>query len=286
MNPYVIGAAAVLLAGALAWFLRVQHLRTVARERLYVDMETTQDALKSEYLQLTPSLRRYPYVPWFVAVGLGLVLFFALGLQLVYCVAITIIVGVIGWLIETWRAERAALKLETQLANAIDLMVAALSAGAGVMEAVESAAGEVGKPLKQEMAEVLGRIRYGEKPARVFEDLAVRIPLENFRLFAFTMAVHGEVGGSLAPTLSTVGKSIRDRIEIGRRVRSQSTQAQASVIGIVCITYFLGLLMWRTNPANFEEFLTHPVGANFLAGAMMLQAVGLLWITRLSQMKF
>lgn len=58
------------------------------------------------------------------------------------------------------------------------------------------------------------------------------------------------------------------------------------MIGVVCITYFLGLLMWRTNPANFEEFLSHPVGANFMAGAMMLQAVGLLWITRLSQMKF
>jgi len=285
MTPIVI-VAAVLLMGALAWFVRVHHLRSVARERLYVDMATTADTSKAEYLQLTPSLRRYPYVPWFVAGGLGLVLFFAFALPLVYCVAITIILGVIGWLIETWRADRAALRLETQLANAIDLMVAALSAGAGVMEAVESAAGEVGKPLKQEMAEVLGRIRYGEKPARVFEDMAVRIPLENFRLFAFTMAVHGEVGGSLAPTLSTVGKSIRDRIEIGRRVRSQSTQAQASVIGIVCITYFLGLLMWRTNPANFEEFLTHPVGANFLAGAMMLQAIGLLWISRLSQMKF
>jgi tight adherence protein B len=94
------------------------------------------------------------------------------------------------------------------------------------------------------------------------------------------------VDGSLAPTLSTVGKSIRDRIEIGRRVRAQSTQAQASVIGIVCITYFLGLLMWRTNPTSFEEFLRNPVGANILAGAMVLQAVGLLWITRLSQLKF
>jgi Flp pilus assembly protein TadB len=44
--------------------------------------------------------------------------------------------------------------------------------------------------------------------------------------------------------------------------------------------------MWRTNPASFEEFLRNPIGANILASAMVLQAVGLLWITRLSQMKF
>lgn len=285
MMPFLISLGAVLLIGGVVWLLRVQHLRSMARERLYDDVATT-DEVKVEYLQLTPSLRRHRSIPWIVAGVLGSMLFFAVGVPFVYCLAITVIVGVIGYLIESWVATRAALRLETQLANAIDLMVAALSAGAGVMGALESAASEAGKPLKNEMQEMLGRIRYGEKPTRVFEDLAVRIPLENFRLYAFTMAVHGEVGGSLAPTLATVGKSIRDRIEIGRRIRAQSTQAQASVIGIVCITYFLGLLMWRTNPANFEEFLTHPVGANFLAGAMMLQAVGLLWITRLSHMKF
>jgi tight adherence protein B len=287
MMQFLIGIAAVLLVGAVVWFLRMQHLRTVARERLYDDVVTTGTEREREsYLQLAPSLRRHRLLPWVIAFGIGALLLLVVGVPFIYCVAITTILGVIGFLIEGWRYGRAALRLETQLANAIDLMVAALSAGAGVTDALESATRESGKPLKGEMNEVLGRIRYGEKPTRVFEDMAVRLPLENVRLFAFTMAVHGEVGGSLAPTLSTVGKSIRDRIEIGRRIRAQSTQAQASVIGIVCITYFLGLLMWRTNPASFEEFVRHPVGANFMAAAMILQAIGLLWITRLSQLKF
>lgn len=284
MMQIYIGIAVLAIVGVVVWLLRVQHLRTAARERLYDDVVETQ--VKQDYLQLTPSLRRHYAIPWVIALAIGATLLFVVKIPLVYCVSITIILGVIGFLIEGWIASRAALKLETQLANGIDLMVAALSAGAGVSEAIESAAREVGDPLKGELQEVLGRIRYGEKPSRVFEDLAIRIPLENFRLFAFTMAVHGEVGGSLSPTLATVGKSIRDRIEIGRRVRAQSTQAQASVIGIVCITYFLGLLMWRTNPTSFEEFLRNPIGANILAVAMVLQAVGLLWITRLSQMKF
>ena len=284
MMQIYIGIAVLAVVGIVVWLLRVQHLRTTARERLYDDVVETE--VKQDYLQLTPSLRRHYLIPWVFAAAIGAGLLFLVRIPLVYCVSITIIVGVIGFLIEGWNASRAALKLETQLANAIDLMVAALSAGAGVSDAIDSAAREVGNPLKGELQEVLGRIRYGEKPSRVFEDLAIRIPLENVRLFAFTMAVHGEVGGSLAPTLSTVGKSIRDRIEIGRRVRAQSTQAQASVIGIVCITYFLGLLMWRTNPSSFEEFLRNPIGANILAGAMVLQAVGLLWITRLSQLKF
>lgn len=283
MTPFLVSLAAVLVVGTVLWFLRVQHLRSVARERLYLE-DTEQKTEKT--ITLAPSLRRHRLIPWIVAGVAATLLYFVVAMPLIYVFSLTVIIGVIGYLIEGWIASKAALKLETQLANAIDLMVASLSAGSGVMEAVESAAHEAAKPLKSELNEVLGRIRLGEKPTFVFEDLARRIPLENFRLFSFTMAVHGEVGGSLAPTLSTVGKSIRDRIEIGRRIRSQSTQAQASVIGVVCITYFLGLLMWRTNPANFEEFLSHPVGSNFMAAAMVLQALGLLWITRLSQMKF
>lgn len=285
MNNVWIALGVVALIGAVVWALRVQRLRNVARERLYQDIATERDT-HQDFLTLTPSLRRRRWLPWAIAIALASALHFIFAIAFIYCFAIAVITGVIGYLIESWSAARAALKLETQLANGIDLMVASLGAGAGVMESIDSAAREAPQPLKSELQEVLGRIRFGEKPQQVFEELPVRIPLETYRLFAFTMAVHGEVGGSLAPTLSTVGKSIRDRIEIGRRVRSQATQAQASVIGIVGITYFLGLLMWRTNPASFEEFLSHPVGANFVAGAMMLQAVGLLWITRLSQMKF
>ena len=47
-----------------------------------------------------------------------------------------------------------------------------------------------------------------------------RVPLETFRLFAAALTVHQEVGGSLAPTLATVGRIIRDRIELTRRIRS------------------------------------------------------------------
>jgi tight adherence protein B len=191
-----------------------------------------------------------------------------------------------AWIVEQQIAARRALRVETQLANAIDLMVGALSAGAGMNEALDSAAEESPQPIKGEIAEVLGRIRYGENPQLVWDDFTVRVPLETFRLFSFTMSVHGEVGGSLAPTLSQVGRAIRDRIEISRRIRAQSTEAQASVIGIVCITYFLGVLMWRTNPHHFEEFLKHPFGANVTAGAMVLQAIGLVWITKLSQLRF
>ena len=73
------------------------------------------------------------------------------------------------------------------------------------------------------------------------------MPLDNFRLFATSLAVHWGVGGSLAPTLSTVGRTIRDRIEIARRIHSMTTQSRVSTIAVLGTTYFIGLLMWRNS---------------------------------------
>lgn len=284
MSELIIGTGAAAGAGAAWWLWRSQRIKRISRERLN---EQTPGADASRYVvTLTPSLRRWLWVPWVAGAGFALFVEFVLGWPMVFALALGVIVGVIAWILEQQVAARNAMKLETQLANAIDLMVGALSAGAGTVEALESAARESPQPIRTEIDELLGRIRYGENPQTVWSDFTKRVPLETYRLFSFTMAVHGEVGGSLKPTLSQVGRSIRDRIEISRRIRAQSTEAQASVIGIVCISYFLALLMWRTNPDSFEEFLSHPIGANFAAGAMILQAVGLVWINKLAQLRF
>lgn len=284
MSEILLSTGAAAGAGAAWWLWRAQRIKRISRERLN---ETLPGVEGTNYVvTLTPSLRRWLWVPWVVGTCVALVIGLVLQWPAVFAIALGVIVGVMVWILEQQLAARNAMRLENQLANSIDLMVGALSAGAGTVEALESAARESPKPIRDEIEELLGRIRFGENPQTVWADFTRRVPLETFRLFSFTMAVHGEVGGSLKPTLSQVGRSIRDRIEISRRIRAQATEAQASVIGIVCISYFLALLMWRTNPESFEDFLQHPIGANFAAGAMILQAVGLVWINKLAQMRF
>lgn len=284
MTEAILGTGAAAGAGALWWAWRVHSIRRRSRERLNEELAQRE---KTRYVvTLSPALRRYQWVAWSIGLAVCLLTTLLFRWALVYGISLGVIAGVMSWIVENQIAVARTLRLEQQLANAIDLMVGALSAGAGTSEALDSAVRESPQPINGELEEVLGRIRYGENPQTVWQDFGVRIPLETFRLLCFTMAVHGEVGGSLAPTLAQVGRAIRDRIEISRRIRSQSTEAQASVIGIVCITYFLGLLMWRTNPQHFEGFIRHPLGANFVGAAMVLQALGLVWITKLSQLKY
>ena len=114
----------------------------------------------------------------------------------------------------------------------------------------------------------------------------MHVPLETFRLFAASLTVHWEVGGSLATTLSSVGQTIRDRIELSRRVRAQAAESQASVAVVMVMAYALAVLMWRTNPDRLESFAASGIGVIIVAIVIGLQAVGLIWISRLNRSAF
>lgn len=285
---WVAFSLAPVAVGAAIWGARSHYLRHVARQRLYAQdiKEAAEHVEQRSEAELCPALRRQRWIAPLFGAACGASLHLAFGLAPLYCVAFAALATVLALIVEGILHARRSLELETQLANSIDLMVSGLVAGAAVPEAVETAARESRAPLQGELEQVLARLRGGDRPSLVFEDLAKRVPLENFRLFAFSMAVQSEAGGSLATTLASVGRSIRDRIEIGRKVRSQTTQAQASVVGICAITYGLALLMWLQNEADFEAFAASDVGTLFASMAILLQAAGLQWITRLSQLRF
>lgn len=286
------GLVLLLFGGPLALVVRlwsIARARRLARDRLDLGRADRIDAegqAEDAPPALRPVLGRHRWVAW--ALGGGVLLVVALGvrLDLSYSVMFGLVAGMVAHEAETTRADRRAALVQKQLAEAIDLMVASLRAGASLLSSFETALGEARSPLRGPLAEVLGRIRYGADPAQVYEGLMGRVPLETFRLFAAALTVHHEVGGSLAPTLATVGRIVRDRLELDRRIRSMTIQSKGSTVAIMGITYFLGLLMWRTDPPRMEEFLRTTVGGALVSGAISLQFVGILWTSWLSRLHY
>ena len=222
------------------------------------------------------------------AVGLaaGSALWLMVGMPIEVAVAAGLLFGVLAHLVEDFIADQKAAAIEAQLAAAIYLMVGSLRAGASLLAAFESALEEVGPPLRPYFQEVAGRIRLGDDPRSAVSDLQRNVPLETFRLFATSLAVHWEVGGSLATTLSTVGQTVRDRIELSRRVSAQGIESQASVAVVLAIAYVLAFLMWRTNPDRLEAFVQTGIGTIIVAAVITLQAIGLVWMSRLNRSSF
>lgn len=192
-------------------------------------------------------------------------------------------IGLVG---EELLAEKRVARLEQQLVDAIDIMVSTLRAGGSLPAALDAVRDEVGDPLRSELNQIVGRIRVGADPSEVIRSLGVRLPQESMRLFTHTLLVHWNAGGSLAGTLLLVGKTIRDRIEVSRRIQAQAVESQVSVVAVMGISYGTAGLIYYSNPNALREFLTSMTGTTITVGSVGLQAVGIYWIWRLSQVRF
>jgi Flp pilus assembly protein TadB len=276
----------LLGVGAAASLWRNAQNRARARQRMEGPVEDF-DSEPSESLPAARSfLIRHRFLPWIVGLLAAGVLYFIFGWATPFVIAVGLIVSLSGGQLESsWTARRIA-RIETQLADGIDLMVAALGAGASVTDALDNAMHESRSPLRPQLEETVGRIRYGDDPRTVYRRLTERVPLETFLLFSSALSVQTETGGNLAPTLASVGRTIRDRIEISRRIRSNSAQSQVSTIAVMMLTYFIALVVWRTNPEQMSQFLATSVGKWAVAGTVLMQAAGLVWMSFISRLRF
>jgi tight adherence protein B len=193
------------------------------------------------------------------------------------------VVAVLAQIVETAIAERRMQQVESQLTEAVDLMVASLRAGSALLASFEAALREARPPLKPYLQEVVGRVRLGDDPREAIDALTRQVPLDGVRLFATSLAVNWEAGGSLATTLASVGRTVRDRIDLARRIRTQGIEANVSVGIVMFIAYLLGFLMWRTSPDRMEAFVKSEAGTDLVALVIGLQAAGLIWMSRLSR---
>lgn len=241
----------------------------------------------SGFLESTRRLRRrWMWLPWILGVFVAITVWLLSDWPIQYILAIAAVTSLLLNQIESLLHTRHIARLERQLADAIDVMVGAVGAGAAIGPAIDAAIIETGRPLKPYLQELSGRIRLGDEPASVFRSLADRVSLETFLLFSSSLAVHYEVGGRLAPTLATVGRTIRDRIEVTRRIQSNIAQSQFSTYAILGLIYLIAVIVWRNGPEPMREFVTSTVGSWFIAGSIILQAVGIVWMNFISKPKF
>jgi len=287
--------AAAVLVGLLLVIVGV--IRQLRRRRLssrLLDESTTQSEIEDELDELDeldqiiderPFIQRNYWLPVVVGIATFLICFFFVGLKWPYCLA----TGIWGWVIalqiDQIRVAQAHAKIESQLSRTIDFLVAAIRAGAALPLAMNQVTGEMKSPLYEQFSEINTRIRLGDKPSIAMRKLVQRVPLETFNLFGTAIAVHWEVGGSLAEPLSSVGRTIRDRIQITRRIAGASIQAKLSTLAIMIVTYMILIMMYVNDPDTVGGFLATLAGQLLVSGSFILQAVGVLVMGHLSKLR-
>ena len=285
---FVLSCATLVLRRSLADSTAVDRLG----ESIAFLSPSTMDSKTREQTTATPNLqntnplaRPLRYGPWALGFLASLTLILLTSFPNTISISIGFVVALIlAQLESTWYEWRIS-RIERQLIDLLDMMIPMLRSGAGVSTALATAAESTGSPLREQIDWCVQRIQFGDSGSVVFQRLSQRIPIDVMELFATTMSVHWETGGSLAPVLASVTRVARDRQEVARRIRSNIAQSQFSTIAVLLLIYFVALVLWLDRPEPMEEFVRNSIGSAAIAATIVLQAIGIVWMNAISKPK-
>ena len=224
-------------------------------------------------------------VGFVVALVTALLLILVTGLYVELSLCLSVLAGTLAWVTDGWLVASRAVRVESQLAGALDRLGSGVADGAGLVEALDGVVRETPAPLRGVLATAAERLRLGDDPQRVFHEAEYALPLPAFRLLTHYLSVQWQSGGALAPGLHAIAETVRDRVNLGRRVHGQTAEARMSVLGILLVVYGISVLAWTNNPERVADFLGSDVGGGIAAACVLLQAMGIVWMTRLTRIE-
>jgi tight adherence protein B len=274
------GVLLVAIIGLIAFWYQAAQRDLVARRMEESDSETDYDSDLEK-----PFATRWSWIPWMIIVPIGVLVAWYWQWPWNIAIGAIFVLSLIGMEIDAWIYQWRVSRIESQLADAIDVLVASVGAGSSLQASLSQASENTPMPLRGELTEMVARLRLGDSPPDVFDLLRQRVPSETFRLFSTTLTVNWQVGGALAETLAAIGSTIRDRLAIARQLRTLSTQGALTTVTVLAVVWFMAAMMWQADPPRFTSFLFSVVGSWLTAASLFLQGVGVALVSRISRPK-
>ncbi|HEX5951047.1 MAG TPA: type II secretion system F family protein [Actinomycetota bacterium] len=171
--------------------------------------------------------------------------------------------------------------LQGQLADAASAIASGSRAGLSLSQAVEVAAEQTPAPVGTALREVVDRARLGASFEEALDGWATATPIPDVRLATAVLRLHLRTGGSLAPVLEGLAKTLRERRAAVREVRSLTAQARLSgaILGLLPFGFFL--FLWLTARRDMAAALGTSLGRTAIVVGLALEAAAFLWIRRL-----
>lgn len=183
------------------------------------------------------------------------------------------------------RRYRRLSKFEEMFPEAIDMLARAVRAGYAFTNGLELIAREMSDPVAHEFRVTYEQQNLGLPMRDALENLAVRVPIADVRLFVSAIQIQKESGGNLAEVLDKLAQVIRERFKLLRQVKVFTAEGRMSLIILTALPPIAACLLLYVNPDYILRLFTDPIGHQMLAAGIILQIVGFLVIRRIVDLK-
>ena len=185
-----------------------------------------------------------------------------------------------GWYVGILKGRRIQ-KINSQLADALQLISNALRSGFAFTQAVELAAKQVQPPMQDELNQYLQDSALGARSEDALLALNERTGSYDVEMMVTTIIVQRTTGGNLSEILDNVAETIRERERLQGEIRALT--ASQRLTGVILSLYppVLGLFMLGLVPDLMKVMFEESLGRVLLVIALVLQVLGAIAISRI-----
>ena len=179
------------------------------------------------------------------------------------------------------RITKRTQKMESQLAELLQMLASGLRAGFGLVQAMEQAGGQMPAPISTEVRRALRDMAMGASVEQALGALDDRVGSKDFDIVITAILIQRSVGGNLAEILDNVAHTMRERERIRGEIRTLTSQQRMTgyVIGGIPIGL---LIVFNIISPDFARLLwTDSWGHMMLVGAAVMEGIGFFVISRI-----
>ena len=176
-------------------------------------------------------------------------------------------------------------KFGNQLPQAMDLMSQALRAGQSLPAGIQLVGEQMEAPLGPEFRRSFEEQNLGVGLTDTLLDMADRIPNLDLRFLVTAVVLQRQTGGDLAEILDKIGYLCRERMQIKGQIQALTGEGRISGIVLLALPPILFGVMLKLNYDYTMLLFNEPMGNQMLAGALVMQVMGALWINKIITIK-
>lgn len=165
-------------------------------------------------------------------------------------------------------------EIQRQLPDSLELIGRALRAGHALFVGMKMVGSEMRDPIAGEFQRGSDEVSMGVSVPESLSHMADRVELMDMKFFVTSVNIQRETGGNLAEIVDSLGRLIRKRFELKKKVRALSAEGRISASVLMALPFGMALFFYFTNPEYLMPLFTDPMGQKMVAGAVIMMIIG------------
>jgi tight adherence protein B len=166
--------------------------------------------------------------------------------------------------------KRRVTRFENQLAQSVDVMAGALSAGTSLAQSLELVSREMPSPIGEEFGRMVHEASIAVPMDQALNNMLERVPSLDLEMLVSAINIQYRVGGNLSHILKTIAHTIRERVRIRGELSTLTAQARLSSYIISGMPVAVVLILFVVSPDYisklFDEGITRVMLVSGIVG--------------------